>query len=406
MLFADLRDETGVTQVVVHDEDLLKGVGRESVISVSEVTRRDESTVNPRIRTGKVELKADALTVLGPCTRNLPFEIASGGANEGIRLKHRFLDLRNPALHENIVLRSKVIGHMRRLMEERGFLEIQTPILTASPEGARVLVPSRKASGRFYALPQAPRFKQLLMVSGFDRYFRSPLFPGRGRPGGPLPGEFYQLDFEMAFSTQEEVLAVCEVVSGTFGRFTDKRELATGASFASPWPLRTDKPDLRNPLSSATSATSSGASPSAPSRASRCGPSWRLRGDWFSTVPGVRHPKVNMLRLAHVTLLKAEGCVFKGAHHQGHDPGQKRMVRCTGIRGREHLLHLRSLPGAADQHAGIIRAWLGQELDLIDKDAFAFCHRGFPHVQLDESTDRIVFTHNPFSMPQGGMERF
>ncbi|MGI6237601.1 MAG: aspartate--tRNA ligase [Candidatus Excrementavichristensenella sp.] len=421
VLFADLRDETGVTQVVVHDEDLLKGVGRESVISVSgEVTRRDESTVNPKIRTGKVELKADALTVLGPCTRNLPFEIASGGANEGIRLKHRFLDLRNPALHENIVLRSKVIGHMRRLMEERGFLEIQTPILTASsPEGARdFLVPSRKHPGKFYALPQAPQqFKQLLMVSGFDRYFQiAPCFRDEDARADRSPGEFYQLDFEMAFSTQEEVLAVCEeVVGGTFARFTDKpvtpapyRRIPFAESMAR---YGTDKPDLRNPLVICDVSDLFRRIPFrpfagkpvraivAPCKSER----W-----FFDKSLAFATQKVNMPGLAHVTLLKAEGCVFKEEPiTKVMTQAQKEeMVRCTGIREGESIFFICDpLPGMADRNAGIIRTWLGQELGLIDKDAFAFCFIvDFPMYELDESTDRIVFTHNPFSMPQGGME--
>ena len=258
VLFVDLRDETGVTQVVVHDETLVKGISKETVISVSgEVTKRDENTVNPKIETGLVELVVDSLEVLGTCTRDLPFEIGSNDTNENIRLKHRFLDLRNSDLHNNIILRSKVIGHMRRLMEERGFLDIQTPILTASsPEGARdFLVPSRKHPGKFYALPQAPQqFKQLLMVSGFDKYYQiAPCFRDEDARADRSPGEFYQLDFEMAFSTQEEVLKVCEdVVSNVFRTFSDKKITETPFRCI---PYReamakygSDKPDLRNPL--------------------------------------------------------------------------------------------------------------------------------------------------------------
>ena len=258
VLFVDLRDETGITQVVFHDETLLKGIAKETVVSVSGVvTERDPATVNEKIATGYVELVADSLTVLGACTRDLPFEVGAKDTNENIRLKHRFLDLRSEALHKNIILRSKVIGHMRRLMEERGFLDIQTPILTASsPEGARdFLVPSRKHPGKFYALPQAPQqFKQLLMVSGFDRYFQiAPCFRDEDARADRSPGEFYQLDFEMAFATQDEVLEVCEsVVADVFRTFSDKK--------ITPTPFRripfaeamakygSDKPDLRNPL--------------------------------------------------------------------------------------------------------------------------------------------------------------
>ena len=227
VLFVDLRDETGITQLVVHVEYLLKGISKETVIGVSGiVTERDEETVNPKIETGLVELMVDKLTVLGTCTRDLPFEIGSSDTNENIRLKYRFLDLRNPDLHNNIILRSKVIGHMRKLMEERGFLDIQTPILTASsPEGARdFLVPSRKHPGKFYALPQAPQqFKQLLMVSGFNKYYQiAPCFRDEDARADRSPGEFYQHDFEMAYSTQDEVLEVCEsVVADVFKTISD-----------------------------------------------------------------------------------------------------------------------------------------------------------------------------------------
>ena len=257
--FLDLRDQYGIVQVVVYDEALLDPVNKECAITVTgSVVLRDEDTINPKISTGKIEVKAASLTVLGKSPAALPFEVeTSTETKEDVRLKYRFLDLRNPKVHNNIILRSQVISFLRSKMEQLGFLEIQTPILsTSSPEGARdYLIPSRKHKGKFYALPQAPQiFKQLLMVSGFDRYFQvAPCFRDEDARADRSPGEFYQLDFEMAFATQEDVLAVAEeVLSETFAKFTDKK--VSPAPFPRiPYEeamLRygSDKPDLRNPL--------------------------------------------------------------------------------------------------------------------------------------------------------------
>ena len=219
VIFLDLRDHYGVTQVVLSSDSLLEGVSKETVVKVTgEVTKRDEETVNPKLATGMVELKADTLEILGPCRQSLPFEIsASTQTREDIRLKYRYLDLRNSKIHDNIVLRAKILSYLRRQMEDMGFLEIQTPILTASsPGGARdYLVPSRKHKGKFYALPQAPQqFKQLLMTSGFDRYFQiAPCFRDEDARQDRSPGEFYQLDFEMAFAEQDDVFEVAETVT-------------------------------------------------------------------------------------------------------------------------------------------------------------------------------------------------
>ena len=230
VVFIDLRDYTGITQVVVYNEELIKNINRETVISVTGVVRkRDEETVNNKIDTGRVELVAESLTVLGKSHSMLPFDVKdSRKSKDELRLKFRYLDLRNPKNHDNLVMRSKIIRHMRNLMEGKNFLDMQTPILTASsPEGARdFLVPSRKHPGKFYALPQAPQqFKQLLMVSGFDRYFQiAPCFRDEDARADRSPGEFYQLDFEMAFATQEEVLEVCEdVIYDTFKAFSNKK---------------------------------------------------------------------------------------------------------------------------------------------------------------------------------------
>ena len=421
VLFVDLRDETGVTQVVVHDESLVKGISKETVVSVrGKVEKRDESTVNPKIDTGLVELIADDLKVLGVCSRDLPFEIGSKDTNENIRLKHRFLDLRNPDLHKNIILRSKVIGHMRRLMEDRGFLDIQTPILTASsPEGARdFLVPSRKHPGKFYALPQAPQqFKQLLMVSGFDKYYQiAPCFRDEDARADRSPGEFYQLDFEMAFSTQEEVLKVCEeVVSDIFRTFSDKKVTETPfrcipfkeamAKYGS------DKPDLRNPLVICDLTDMFKRVKFKPFM------NKQVRGivapckneRWFFDKSlNFATKQAKMAGLAHITLLNAETFEFKD------DPISKVMteeekreiVELTGVKEGETIFFIcDTISSIADKNAGVIRTWLGNELELIKNDSFEFCFIvDFPMYERDEITDKIIFTHNPFSMPQGGLE--
>ena len=421
VLFVDLRDETGVTQVVVHDENLIKGVSKETVLTVKGVvTKRDESTVNPKIDTGLVELVADSLEVLGVCSRDLPFEIGSNDTNENIRLKHRFLDLRNPALHNNIILRSKVIGHMRKLMDERGFLDIQTPILTASsPEGARdFLVPSRKHPGKFYALPQAPQqFQQLLMVSGFDKYYQiAPCFRDEDARADRSPGEFYQLDFEMAFSTQDEVLKVCEdVVSNIFKTFSDKpvsqspfRRIPYAESMAK---YGSDKPDLRNPLvicdltdmfkrvNFKPFMNKYVRAIVAPCKNER----W-----FFDKSLNFATKQAKMAGLAHITLLDAANYGFKD------DPiskvmteeEKKEIVELTGVKEGETIFFIcDGLSDVADRNAGVIRTWLGEELELINKNSFEFCFVvDFPMYERDETTDKIIFTHNPFSMPQGGLE--
>lgn len=421
VLFVDLRDETGVTQVVFHDENLLKGISKETVISVhGVVSKRDESTVNPKIETGLVELIADSLKVLGVCSRDLPFEIGSKDTNENLRLKHRFLDLRNPDLHKNIILRSKVIGHMRRLMEERGFLDIQTPILTASsPEGARdFLVPSRKHPGKFYALPQAPQqFKQLLMVSGFDRYYQiAPCFRDEDARADRSPGEFYQLDFEMAFSTQEEVLKVCEeVVSDIFRTFSDKK--VTEAPFRC-IPFKeamakygSDKPDLRNPLvicdlTDMFKRVKFKPFMNKPVRGI-VAPCKNERW-FFDKSLNFATKQAKMAGLAHITLLNAETFEFKD------DPivkvmteeEKREIVEVTGVKEGETIFFIcDTVSGIADKNAGVIRTWLGNELGLIKNDSFEFCFVvDFPMYERDEVTDKIIFTHNPFSMPQGGLE--
>ena len=236
--FLDLRDMYGVLQVVIRDGEMLKGITKEASVSVEgPICHRDEETYNPRIPTGTIELEAHTITVLGKVYKQLPFEVmTSRETREDVRLKYRYLDLRNAKVKENIVFRSKVIGFLRAKMEELGFLEIQTPILCASsPEGARdYIVPSRRHKGRFYALPQAPQqYKQLLMVSGFDKYFQiAPCFRDEDARADRSPGEFYQLDFEMSFATQEDVFRVGEeVLSAVFEKFAPEGSAVTKAPY-------------------------------------------------------------------------------------------------------------------------------------------------------------------------------
>ena len=417
VIFIDLRDYTGITQVVVHDEKMMENVNREAVISVSgTVAKRDEETYNDKIATGTVELMVESLEVLGTCMNMLPFDVnESKGTREEVRLKYRYIDLRNPAIHKNIELRSKVISHMRRLMEERGFMDIQTPILTASsPEGARdFLVPSRKHKGKFYALPQAPQqFKQLLMVSGFDKYYQiAPCFRDEDARQDRSPGEFYQLDFEMAFATQDDVLAVCEdVVSDIFKTFSDKkvtdapfRRITFAESMAK---YGSDKPDLRNPLEicDLTEFFSDVEFPAfrrKPVRGIVADCSGRSRSFFENSLKFAM--SIGMKGLGYITLNDG---VFKGPIEKFlSDEKKKEIIEITGIKEGETLFFICDAATVVNRLAGQIRTWLGETLGLINNDAFEFCFVvDFPMYEIDESSGATIFTHNPFSMPQGGLE--
>ncbi len=422
VIFVDLRDYTGITQVVVHDESLLKDVNRETVISVSGmVEQRDEETVNEKIATGKVELVADTLKVLGKSTNMLPFEVSNSRASKDeIRLKYRYLDLRNPKNHNNLVMRSKIIRHLRNKMEEKNFLDMQTPILTASsPEGARdFLVPSRKHPGKFYALPQAPQqFKQLLMVSGFDRYFQvAPCFRDEDARADRSPGEFYQLDFEMAFATQEEVLDVCEdVIYDTFKTFSDKK--------VTPKPFRrityadammtygSDKPDLRNPLiicdlTDFFADVQFPAFKGKPVRGIVANCAGKSKKFFEDSLKYATSMEVGLGGLGYITL--KEG-VFAGPIAKFlSDEKKAEIVTLTGVKEGETLFFIcDDKKSDTEKKAGMIRTWLAAptQLDLIRDDAFEFCFVvDFPMFEEDEETGETIFTHNPFSMPQGGMD--
>ncbi|SHH94183.1 aspartyl-tRNA synthetase [Sporobacter termitidis DSM 10068] len=415
--FLDLRDESGVTQVVFHDDALLDGVNRETVIAVTGVVEaRDEENVNPKIDTGMIDLRAESITVLGPSRSVLPFEVReSTDTREEVRLKYRFLDLRNPDIHKNIVLRAQVISFLRRRMEELGFLEIQTPILTASsPEGARdYLVPSRKHKGKFYALPQAPQqFKQMLMVSGFEKYFQvAPCFRDEDARGDRSPGEFYQLDFEMAFAEQEDVLTVAEtVLYDTFTKFSDKR--------VSKPPFRRityaeamlhygcDKPDLRNPLvicdlTDFFRGVEFAAFKNKPVRGIVADCSGCTRSFFENSLKYAT--SIGMKGLGYITLSEGN---FKGPIEKFLSEEQKKyLIGHCDIKEGQTLFFISDAPGAADRFAGLIRTWLGENLNIIDTDAFEFCFVvDFPMYERDPETNAVGFTHNPFSMPQGGLE--
>ncbi len=422
VIFVDLRDYTGVTQVVIHNEELLKNVNRETVITVSGVVnKRDPDTVNDKIETGNVELIADSLKVLGKSHNMLPFEVrASRQSKDELRLKYRYLDLRNPKNHDNLVMRSKIIRHLRNKMEEKDFLDMQTPILTASsPEGARdFLVPSRKHPGKFYALPQAPQqFKQLLMVSGFDRYFQiAPCFRDEDARADRSPGEFYQLDFEMAFATQDEVLEVCEdVIYDTFKTFSDKkiterpfRRITYADAMMT---YGSDKPDLRNPLiicdlTDFFADVNFPAFKGRPVRGIVANCQGKSNKFFEDSLKFATSAEVGLGGLGYITLKDG---VFTGPIAKFlTDDKKAEIIKITGVKEGETLFFIcDDKKGDTEKKAGHIRTWLAkkEQLDLIRDDAFEFCFVvDFPMYEIDEETGDTIFTHNPFSMPQGGMD--
>ena len=417
VLFVDLRDHYGITQIVLSDDSMVAGMPKETVILVEgDVTKRAEETVNPKLATGMIEVRAEKIEVLGPCQLGLPFEIdASTQTREDLRLKYRYLDLRNRKIHDNIVLRSKILSYLRSQMEELGFLEIQTPILTASsPEGARdYLVPSRKHKGKFYALPQAPQqFKQLLMTSGFDRYFQiAPCFRDEDARQDRSPGEFYQLDFEMAFATQEDVFAVAEqVVYNTFTKFTDKKVSKPPfrrITFAdSMLKYGSDKPDLRNPLiiEDLTAFFAGVDFPifkGKPVRGIVADCSQKSKKFFEESLKFAT--SIGMKGLGYLTL---NGGEYKGPIAKFLSPEQKEeLTALVGIKEGETVFFICDAINVVNRLAGEIRTWLGKELDVIKTDSFEFCFIvDFPMYERNPETNKIDFTHNPFSMPQGGMD--
>lgn len=416
--FIDLRDFYGVVQVVMREKSLLDGIGREDCISVSgPIEARDEETYNPKIPTGTIELNCKSVRILGKVKRPLPFEVlTSKETREDIRLKYRFLDMRNRKVKENIVFRAKVISFLRSQMEQMGFLEVQTPILCASsPEGARdYIVPSRRYKGKFYALPQAPQqYKQLLMVGGIDRYFQiAPCFRDEDARADRSPGEFYQLDFEMAFATQEDVFSVGEkVLYETFKKFAPQAKITSLPFPVIPYAqamleFGTDKPDLRNPLRIIDLTEFF----------SRC----TFKPFIGSTVRAIK-VHAEMSKGFHEKLLEyalsigmgglgylevGEDLSFKGPIDKFIPQAHKgELIELASLKSGDTIFFIADSPSRAPRLAGLIRTELGKRLSLTEEDAFRFCFvNDFPMYEQDEETGKIVFTHNPFSMPQGGLQ--
>ena len=417
--FIDLRDMYGVMQVVLRDTSLLEGIAKEQAISVEGVVEhRDEETYNPKIPTGTIEIEARSIDILGRVYSQLPFEImTSKEVREDVRLKYRYLDLRNDKVKDNILFRSKVISYIRRRMEDMGFVEISTPILCASsPEGARdYIVPSRRYKGKFYALPQAPQqYKQLLMVSGFDKYFQiAPCFRDEDARADRSPGEFYQMDFEMSFATQEDVFKVGEeVLSDVFKKFAPEGYTVTDT----PFPIisyrdamlkyGSDKPDLRNPLLIIDLTEFF----------QRCA----FKPFHGQTVRAIviherltkgQHEKllkyaqgIGMGGLGYLEVL--DDGTYKGPIDKFIPEDMKdELKEKAELNNGDTIFFIADKEQQASLYAGQIRTTLGERLDLIEKNSYRFCYiNDFPMYELDPETEKIGFTHNPFSMPQGGLE--
>ena len=421
MIFIDLRDQFGITQIVINDEELqkqAKELTTESCIHISgKVVER--SNKNTKIPTGEIEVIANEIEILGKCKNVLPFEINTDQeVREDLRLEYRFLDLRNEKLHNNILLRSKILKTLRDRMDELGFAEIQTPILAnSSPEGARdYLVPSRLNPGEFYALPQAPQqFKQLLMVSGFDKYFQiAPCFRDEDPRADRAPGEFYQLDFEMSFATQEDVFKVIEeVVPYTFKKFTNWK-VDEGPFIKIPYreameKYGIDKPDLRNPLIIQD--------------VTKCFENSDFKAFEGKTIKAIIVPNGaeqgrkffdKMTEYATSDEVGAKGLAWTKYEESGEVTGgiakfitdeiKEQLVNEFGMSKNSSVFFIADEFKTAQKIAGLIRIELGKRLDLLEKDVYRFCYIvDFPMYELsDEGT--IDFNHNPFSMPQGGME--
>ena len=418
VMFLDIRDQYGVLQVVVHDDELLKNINKECTVTLGGVVvKRDEDTINKKIATGYVEVHTEDITVLGKCKNVLPFEVpTSTNTGEDVRLKYRFLDLRNPKVHNNIMLRSQVVTFLREKMNELGFTEINTPILSSSsPEGARdYLIPSRKHKGKFYALPQAPQiFKQLLMVSGFDKYFQiAPCFRDEDARADRSPGEFYQLDFEMAFATQEDVFDIAEqVLYETFVKFTDK-EVSKPPFRRIPFAeamlkYGTDKPDLRNPLEIVEISDMFEETDFAPFR-KKCVRSINVPNaaaqskKWFKRMEEFAL-SIGMKGLGYVKV--EDDLSFDGPIDKFLKPGDREeLIKRNGSKAGDVIYFIADTAVEAPKLAGQIRTEVAERLSLVDKSRYEMCFIvDFPMFERDED-GKIIFTHNPFSMPQGGLD--
>ena len=418
LVFMTLRDETGVIQLISEDIESFKDITRESTMTVTGTVRhRAEGMTNPNMKTGEVEVLVSSFEVLGEALNVLPFEInRSTDAFEDTRLKYRYLDLRNPKVHDRILFRTEVLDYMRKIMKEMKFTEIQTPIITASsPEGARdFIVPSRKYKGKFYALPQAPQiFKQLLMCSGFNRYFQiAPCFRDEDPRSDRLYGEFYQLDLEMSFATDEDVYEVGEkIFYDIFTHFSDKE--------VSPRPFRripyreamlkygSDKPDLRNPLIIEDITDILSKSAFEPFKTSHIRgitvPSIDKSNSWYKSMEEYMK-SVGAVGLSYIKV--NEDMTFKSSIDKFLDDSLRKELieRCHLVPGSA-LFVLADSKNKINKLAGLLRIKLGSELNLIDKNKYEFCIvNDFPMYEYNEEDGKFDFGHNPFSMPQGGLD--
>ena len=418
VIFVDVRDEKGTIQTVTNDEKLFDGLTRESTICLTgKVRKRNEEDYNARISTGTIEVLVDSLEVLGVAKNVLPFEVmTSTEVNEETRLKYRYLDLRNKKVHDNILFRTKVISYLREKMNSLEFTEIQTPILTASsPEGARdFIVPSRKYHGKFYALPQAPQiFKQLLMVSGFDKYFQvAPCFRDEDARKDRVYGEFYQLDMEMCFAEQEDIYALGEeIFTDVFKKFSDK-EVSTKPFVRIPYKesmlkYGTDKPDLRNPLiiidlTSEFSETTFKPFKNTTVRGIKVDGIADKSNSWFNELVDFAS-SLGMPGIGYITV--NEDMTFKGPIDKFlNDKERENLIKVADLKKGSVLFFIADKYNAA-QLAGAIRDELGRKLNLLDENKFEFCIiNDFPMFEYSEEEGKMIFTHNPFSMPQGGMD--
>lgn len=421
ILFLDLRDETGTLQTVSNNDEMFKGIAKESVVKLTGVLRkREEDTYNERISTGTLELLVEDLEILGPSIHELPFDImASKQTKEDVRLKYRYLDIRNESVKQNIVLRSKLLHFLRNKMYDLGFIEVETPILTASsPEGARdFVVPSRAFKGKFYALPQAPQiYKELLMVGGVGKYFQiAPCFRDEdARADRTL--EFYQLDFEMSFVEEEEILAIGEkIFFDTFTKFSTKkvskppfRRIAYQEALEM---YGTDKPDLRNPLiiKDATEVlkdTSFGPFKKACIKVIVVDNIGENSNSWFNEIVDYAS-YIGMPGIGYITLL--EDGTLKGPIDKFLTEEERlSLIKQFNMKANSVMFFIANKnKKTAQKFAGLIRDELGQKLNLLDNDKLELCIiNNFPMFEFDQTNNKYEFCHNPFSMPHNGIKDY
>ena len=415
IVFLTLRDHYGITQVLINNEQMVDGINKEMVVRVNGVVL-ERSSKNPKMLTGDIEVEASKIEVLNKCKNVLPFEIADApNTKEDLRLKYRYLDLRNPETHDVLVKRSQILQYVRNTMCDMGFIEVQTPILTSSsPEGARdYIVPTINAPGEFYALPQAPQqFKQLLMVSGYDKYFQiAPCFRNEAARADRTPGEFYQIDFEMSFATQEDVFEVAENLSyGIYSKFTNM-EICNKPYVRIPYKEAiekycSDKPDLRNPLivhdvTKYFANTEFGAFQNKTIKAisAHCPEATRRFYDDLGKL---------------IISYEGKGCAWVKFTEEGFTGGIAKFIteevgnnlkQEFNLKVGDSIFFIADELSMAIKLTNVLRNELGEQLNLIDKNKVEFCWIvDFPFYELNEETNAIDFGHNPFSMPQGGMD--